>query len=406
MLTHWIWLAELTGLQEQEKLALLQHFSDPEDLFEATQAELEALEWLTPPKRQLLSETREAGLQSAEEILRKCAQKDIHILTYSDSRYPGRLRHIPDPPILLYYKGQLPEFSDNLFLGVVGTRKASTYGLGIAKKLGRQIAGCGGRVVTGMALGIDTMAAAGALWAESPVVGVLGCGVDKVYPASNRQLFDRVLKTGCLISEYPPGTAPAAWNFPRRNRIISGICQGVVVVEAPEKSGALITARQAMEQGRDVFVVPGNVGVASCAGSNALLREGATLITCGWDAVSEYAAQFPDKLHREETPLLPELEPISMAAVAQSPQTFQTPEAFDEKSVDKSASGGYSGVSAAALTGEEGALLQRMPMGEQLLDDTIAASGLPAAQALAILTMLEIKGYTQTLPGKRIIRIM
>ena len=179
---------------------------------------------------------------------------------------------------------------------MVGTRHASPYGMTTAKKMGYQITKCGGIVVSGMAYGIDGMAMKGALTAGAPVVGILGCGAEMVYPPSNRPLFSDVENYGCIMSEFPPGTPPVKWNFPKRNRIISGMSCGVLVVEAPEKSGALITARCAADQGRDVFVVPGNIDVPTFVGSNRLLRDGAIAVSSGWDILSEYQMQFPDKI--------------------------------------------------------------------------------------------------------------
>lgn len=409
MLLSWIWLAEKTGLSAYEKISLLQHFSSPEEILQADEA---ALAEQGNISHEAVNSLMDKDTAAAEKILEACAKGRIHVLCWQDSHYPSRLRHIGDPPLVLYYKGTLPDFENQLFLGVVGTRKASTYGLTSAKRIGRQIGGCGAVVVTGMASGVDTMAANGALAAQAPVVGVLGCGVDMVYPASNRSAYARVAEKGCLISEYPPGTRPYAWNFPKRNRIISGISQGVVVVEAPEKSGALITARQAMEQGRDVFVVPGNIGVASCAGSNALLRDGAIMISCGWDAVSEYTHLFPDKLHPETLSPEPEgslFETVKVAQpVADIPAEEEEWRAFDKKSIDKSPSGGYSGVNenAASLPEQEAAVLACIPVGEHMIDDVIEATGLPPTQALSAMTMLELRGYIQTLPGQRVSRIM
>ena len=209
----------------------------------------------------------------ANGILGDCAAKGIYVLTYQDAAYPNRLKHIPDPPLTLYYQGTLPDFDAEPAVAVVGTRRASAYGCLTARRMGYQIAKCGGLVVSGMAGGVDTLAMKGALLAEQPVVGVLGNGLDVVYPRSNRDLYQDVAWRGCLLSEFPPGTPPIGRNFPRRNRIISGLTCGVVVVEAPARSGALITAQLALDQGRDVFAVPGNVDAACSAGSNGLLRK-------------------------------------------------------------------------------------------------------------------------------------
>ena len=295
MLIHWIWLAHRPGLNDRAKAALLQHFRDPEDIFFADKNAFDHIEGLSA---EAVESLWDKNLIPAEEILEACSREKLHILTYRDAAYPARLKNIADPPIVLYYKGQLPDWDASPVIGVVGTRKASAYGMTTAKRMGYQIAKCGGIVVSGMAYGIDGMAMAGALTAGQPVVGVLGCGADIVYPVSNRGLFRDVEQYGCILSEFVPGTPPAKWTFPKRNRIISGLSCGVLVVEAPEKSGALITARQAVEQGRDVFVVPGNIDNPCCVGSNRLLRDGAIMAESGWDVVSEYEALYTDKIRK------------------------------------------------------------------------------------------------------------
>ncbi len=237
MLIHWIWLATRPDLPDRVKAALLERFYDAEDLYFADSA---AFEDLSPEARASLGDK---DLKEAQKILDACMKRGIGILSFRDAGYPARLKNIADPPVVLYYKGRLPDFDGLPLIGVVGTRRASAYGLTVAKRMGYQIAACGGVVVSGMAFGIDGVAMAAALTAGMPVVGVLGCGADIVYPPSNRALFADTEKNGCILTEFPPGTPPGKWNFPRRNRIISGLSCGVLVVEAPERSGALITAR-------------------------------------------------------------------------------------------------------------------------------------------------------------------
>ena len=320
--------------------------------------------------------------------------------------------------MVLYYKGRLPDFDALPLIGVVGTRKASAYGLTTAKRMGYQIGKCGGIVVSGMAYGIDGMAMSGALTAGRTVVGVLGCGADVVYPLSNRALFRDVEEYGCLLSEFPPGYQPAKWTFPKRNRIISGLSNGVLVVEAPEKSGALITARLAAEQGRDVFVVPGNIDMPSFVGSNRLLRDGAIMVSSGWDVLSEYEALYPDKLHREDAPCQVRAYPDEVLRASEQEkippkvaQTLAYPEKkaglkknLDKKDIDKKSPTAYSDVNSirTALSQEEAAVVAALESGERLVDDVIAETGLTTGKLLAILTMLELKGVIKRLPGKRI----
>ena len=245
MLVHWIWFAHRPDLTDRMKLQLLQHFQDPEEIYFAREDAFLQFEELTQEAQVSL---QDKTLTASEEILEICHREKLQILTYQDSAYPVQLKNIPDPPVLLYCKGSLPDLNGSPAIGVVGTRSASAYGLTTAKRMGYQIGRCGGIVVSGMAKGIDAEAMSGAMMAGAPVVGVLGCGADIVYPLSNRKLFRDTESYGCILSEFAPGTPPVGWHFPKRNRIISGLSCGVLVVEAPEKSGALITARQALDQ--------------------------------------------------------------------------------------------------------------------------------------------------------------
>lgn len=417
MLTHWIWFAHRPGLSDRAKAELLEYFRDPEDVFFADGAAFSSL-----PAAHLTREGCQAledkDLIPAEQILESCAREKLHILTYRDAAYPARLKNIPDPPMVLYYKGQLPDFDAVPLIGVVGTRKASAYGLTTAKRMGYQLGRCGAVVVSGMAYGIDGMAMSGALTAGGCVVGVLGCGADVCYPVSNKALFHDVEQYGCLLSEFPPGTPPAKWNFPRRNRIISGLCNGVLVVEAPEKSGALITARLAAEQGRDVFVVPGNIDMPSFVGSNRLLRDGAIMVSSGWDVLSEYESLYPEKLHesREQPVLRAYPEEVLRASepeeplpkVAQNPrkprEKTDLKKNLDKKAIDKPASTPYSGGNTPTLSDTESAVLEALGTAERLVDEVIAQTGLSTGKLLAVLTMLEIKGVIERLPGKRVRR--
>ncbi|MBO5954289.1 MAG: DNA-processing protein DprA [Oscillospiraceae bacterium] len=382
MLIYWIWLALKADISEQEKLAVLAHFGSPEDVYFAQEQAYSALEALRPEAVAALCDKK---LEEAEKILGLCTRKKIRVLTWHDDLYPSRLKNIADPPLVLYYKGRLPDFDREPMIGVVGTREASAYGLSVARNMGEEIARCGGIVVSGMAAGIDAMATEGALIAEKPAVGVLGCGADRVYPTSNRRLYMKMEQAGCLLTEYPPGTPPYKWNFPRRNRIISGIFCGVLVIEAPEKSGALITARQALEQGRDVYVVPGNIGVTTCAGSNALLRDGAGAVFSGWDVVSEYAHLYPDKIQKIAALTEPSLKSDTKAV-----DNMQQTAYIDEED------------SLSDLNQDERAILAYMRSGEQNIDELIAASGLDTGTVLAALTLLEVKGKVVTLPGRRV----
>ena len=400
MLLHWIWFAELKDISLLHKHRLLERFGDPEELHRMSE---EALLHAGLPEKER-NALLDKDLWKAEQIIARCTKRDIGVLPVADSAYPKRLRNSPDAPIVLYYRGILPDWEARPFIGVVGTRKASAYGLQVAHQLGSQIASCGGFVVSGGAAGGDTAAMQGAMSAGFPVVGVLGCGVDVVYPHSNRKLFEKIVADGCLISEYPPGAEPKPWHFPARNRIISGVSNGVLVVEAPKESGALITARHALEQGRDVFVVPGNINSPTCEGSNALLQEGAAPVLSGWDVVSGYEFLYPGKLQKnlkvslyngEETP----------AQVAQTPVQL-------ENSLNKSAESGKIPIdngekspyielvkNRPALNAEEQAVLTCLTDEPKEASALMDVLDMPAGKVLSVLTMLTVKGYAQKHPG-------
>ena len=400
MLAHWIWLATRSGIGVRSALALLRAFPDIESLYGARAEDYVQAEGVDS---KCLDALCDKSLSEANRILGSCLEKGIHVLTYQDAAYPTRLKHIPDPPLTLYYQGNLPDFDAEPAVAVVGTRRASAYGCMTARRMGYQIARCGGLVVSGAAGGVDTLAMKGALLAERPVVGVLGNGLDVIYPRSNRDLYRDVACRGCLISEFPPGTPPLGRNFPRRNRIISGLCCGVVVVEAPEKSGALITAQLALDQGRDVFAVPGNVDAACSAGSNGLLREGAIVAQSGWDVMEEYQSLFPEKVGPWSGKTLLSSYPRELAELREPPYHFaqETP-INSKKNVDNEDGKPYSELQElmSTLSDDERAVTSCLTDALRHVDDVIAGSGLPAARVLASLTLLEVKGLVVRHPGK------
>ena len=416
MLIHWIWLATRSGMSDRGRMLLLQRYHDAEDIFFASNETYLKQEGITA---EAAASLQDKDLRPAQRILDQCVEKGIHILCWPDAAYPKRLKNIADPPVVLYYKGKLPDFDSLPLIGVVGTRKASAYGLTAAKRMGYQIASCGGIVVSGMAYGIDGMAMRGALTAGAPVIGVLGCGADVLYPASNRSLFADVEHHGCLLTEFPPETPPMKPNFPRRNRIISGLSCGVLVIEAPKISGALITARRAADQGRDVFVVPGNIDVDTCEGSNALLRDGAIAVSSGWDVMSEYEALYPGRIAKADgkstqtaypdevlqAAAQEEKELPKVAQKAKLPGKMGKEKLFGKKKkIDKEDATPYIDAEASMpeLTEPEEKVVALIRGGNTQVDDIIAQADLNAGGILAALTMLEIKGVIRRLPGKRV----
>jgi len=403
VLKYWLWLTTRKKLGNSGVLAILRHFSSPEEAFFAPEERLRGIAGLPDPTPLL-----DKDLSEAEKILQSCYRQGIRILTMQDAAYPERLRSIGNPPAVLYCRGIVPAFDSEPTVALVGTRKASAYGMVQAKRLGYQLGRLGAIVVSGAASGIDALALKGALTAGKPVVGVLGGGVDVVYPAENRGLLKDVAEYGCLMSEYPPGTPALGEHFPVRNRILSGLSLGVVVVEAPRKSGALITAAHALEQGRDVFAVPANVGVASCEGNIQLLKEGAIVVEDGWDVMREYVHLYPGLASREPPRFALTLSPDDTEKNGQNTDARVAsgqliPEKADKKDVDKAENKAYIDVQEIlpGLSPDEQAIVRLLQDGPMHVDDLIDACQLPAGRVLASATLLEVKGCIKRLPGKR-----
>ncbi len=405
MIKHWIWLTTRKGIGTHGGAELLRLFGTAERIYALTKRECEETVGF---QRRWLEPILDKDTSYAEKILIDCDNKEFQVLTYCDELYPERLRNIPDPPAVLYYIGRLPRFDEEAVIGVIGTRNGSVYGMMQAMQFANLIATSGGIVVSGGAKGIDAMATNGALNSLMPTVCVLGSGLDVLYPRCNKEMFQNVIYHGCLISEYPPGTPPLAVNFPQRNRIISGLSLGVLVVEAPEKSGALITANYALEQGRDVFAVPANVGVKHSAGSNRLLREGATMVSDGWEVLSEYQHLFPDKLadgrcvqtmeklHHKRC--CDSMQVYSPVVIPHEPyDSYAAP--LDKKELDKPPVKAYIDESDPQLTDNERTILSLFQAQPLHTDSLVARSKLPAQTVLSTLTILQIKRKVEKLSG-------
>ena len=395
---YWIWLAELENIQLWQKHILLQYFSDPEELYHAKR---EAFLEIPDMTESILNALQDKDLSKCHRILQVCHEKNIYLLTLQDENYPASLRNTKDAPLVLYVKGALPDFNNTPSIAMVGTRQATTYGMTISRRIAAQIAACGGIVLSGGATGNDTMALSGALSTKMPVVAVLAGGLDVVYPKSNTTLFAQIEKQGCLISQYPPGTPHYRWNFPVRNRVLSGLSDGVLVVEAPAKSGALITASAALEQGRDLFAIPGNIDVPSCAGSNALLQDHAHAALSGWDIMKEYASLYPDKVRKAPAPQAVTQEPelLQVATDIAIPKKKTT--ASKKIPVDKAEKSSYSCIEPdlSKLSEQEKAVFLCLAPEPRPVDEIISETGIPSQKVLSILTMLSIRGLAVNHPG-------
>ena len=393
MLKYWVWLAELPRLKGPFRLALLRHFGSPEDIFFADREELLLAEDVPPGQAEL---ALNRDLSAADRILADCQRLGQRILTIQDAEYPQRLRNIFDPPLVLYVKGRMPVMDEEAAIAVVGTRECTPYGTACGERLGRELAASGAVVVTGLARGVDSAAARGALRAGGSVVGVTGGGLDVVYPPENGDLYADVAARGVLLSEYPPGSPPDKAHFPVRNRIMSGLSVAALVVEAPGHSGALITARLALEQGREVYAVPGPIDAPDSVGCNRLIRDGAGLAAEGWDILRDFQERFPEKLRPARK--LPAWTPLPTRRRAE-PRRKPEPAPEPEKAPARRA------VSREGLTDDQIALLGVLePEGPVQVDDLIESTGIPARRVSSALTMLEIDGCVRQHDGKRYTR--
>ena len=373
-------------------------------------------------------------LARASQILDDCERLGIGILTFEDDEYPNALRDIKDPPVLLYYRGELPDFNRQLCIGMVGTRRMSAYGLRNAYRIAYELASVNALVISGMAAGIDGVCAAAALAAKGKTVAVLGCGIDVAYPTHHRRLMEEIAQNGVLLSEYPPTTKPNHYHFPVRNRIISGISQGTVVVEASIRSGSLITAKDAVTQGRDVFALPANVDSNGAEGTNRLLRDGARLVLNTADILEPYSYVYPETLRTEALPeakksSVADLHYLDRLGVIELTTRSLSRSKVDETKVVTPPQGENASPAKkqpakrpskpkkqeepleqitinttpdallSSLDPIQLAVLQAIPDDRAVTADSLGGLGYPYGDVIAALTMLEIMGLVQKLPG-------
>ena len=395
MVKDWIWLTTRKGLGHQGILKVLDYFGSPERAFYADGEQYDQIPGLSALAR---SSLREKAMEVPDRILGDCDRLGLRILTIQDGDYPERLREIPDPPAVLYIRGTLPRFDEEVAIGVVGARKPSPYGEKVAAQLGLELARDGALLVSGIAQGIDSIALKGALQGGGRVVSVLGGGVDVPYPWQNRYLYEDVAAVGALISEYPPGTPPNGEHFPIRNRIISGLALGVVAVECAIHSGTMKTIDHAVEQGRDLFAVPGNIDAPMSEGPNWLLRHGGLAVTCARDILEGYAARFPQKLSKA-VPLSPEAAQQRLEQVREQAEGRAEPSAKAEvvrESVPRSQQ-------KTRFTDDQLAILRIL--GEKgksyTADELVELTQIPARRVLSALTMLQVDSAVQEHPGRR-----
>jgi DNA processing protein len=366
----WLALALTPGLGARMAGKLLREFRSPDAIFEASLTTLEA-QHLPAAVAQAIFSRR--PLSDAAKELAQAQACGCRLLTWDEPEYPARLREIYDPPPLLYVRGNADLLNQHV-LAIVGARRPTPYGNQMAERLSRDLAARGLIIASGLARGIDASAHLGALATPAgTTIGVLGCGIDVIYPKENKRIFEEIEKRGCIISEFPLGTFAAPQNFPIRNRIIAGMSLGVVVVEGAQYSGSLITARLAMEFGREVYGVPGNATQPSSFGPNQLIKQGAKLVMSWEDVVEELP-----------TPIRAELIPVETATSEERSALVEESLAANERPI-------Y------ALLGTDEA---------RHVDDLVEKSGLTSSEVLAALFDLELRGVVRQLPGKQFLKVL
>ena len=414
---YWVWLAEKFGVASKCFPSFVEKYPDPYDVYRLTEEELEYTDGMTDALKARLADK---SLDGAYSILKYCREHKVGIIGYGSAQYPQRLRTIENPPVVLYCLGKLPNMNDGLCLGIVGTRKMSEYGKQTAYKISYELAAANAVVVSGMALGIDGVSACGAISAGGKTVAVLGSGIAKVYPRQHEKLMKIIAQHGAVITEYPPFEAPNGRNFPVRNRIISGLCQGVIVIEGARGSGSLITASKALSQGRELFALPGKVNESNSDGPNELIRNGANVVLSAEDIMGHYDFLYHDvinygkfyKAKRKSDLDESALEKMGVcsscyrkqiAIVADeggntqapsTPSVEQTVTAEPEKTAELD-SGVYESLDKLSKQ-----IFDSLPKDKSFTPDEVStASGIGISEVITSLTMLEISGLVTSVPG-------
>lgn len=355
----WLGLSRIPGVGRITFRKLIAEFGAPEQALSASRDRLRRIAGISDRVIDTITAFPWRGY--AEEELGRAENAGVSIVTLEDPAYPEALRNTPDPPLFLYVKGALPR-EETMAVAIVGTRKPTHYGLTVAHRIAGDLSAHGCLIVSGMARGIDTQAHKGALDAQGGTIAVLGCGIDVPYPPENRELMEQISLTGAVVTENPFGTLPEAGYFPARNRIISGLCRGTVIIEAAEDSGSLITAKYTLEQGRKLFAVPGNIGSPTSRGGNSLIKQGAFLVENAADILSVLGT-VPTAAQHKKTP-----RPLP------------------------------------ALSRDEENVYQCMTSEPKHVDAIMNECRTTAGKLSGVLTTLELKGLAKQLPGKYYVR--
>jgi DNA processing protein len=354
-LRYWIALSVVPDIGPVFAKKLLSLFKTPERIFDAEMDDLLSLEGIGINRAKKIKEF--SLWEIVDKQIKVLEKKGIDVVSLHDPSYPEMLREVEDAPVVLYMKGDIQP-QDRYAIAIVGSRKPTPYGTSVVENISGELASMGFTIVSGMARGIDSISHKGALRAGGRTIAVLGSGLDVPYPSENKGLMDKIAGSGCVISEFPPGTSPDRENFPRRNRIISGLSLGVLVIEATSDSGSLITTGYALEQGREVFAVPGNITASNSEGTNELIKRGAILTRRAEDIVEELAPVLKGFIRTKEKAKI-------------------------------------------EITDEEKKLCNLLSGEPRHIDSISRESGLPTSRVLEILLSLELKGAIRQTMGNR-----
>lgn len=415
---YWLWLSLAVTPGAVTFAKLLEVSSDPEVIYGLDKDELVSI--IGSRSRDLLA-LSDKRLDRAEEILDFCTSRGVGILLYSDPEFPKALRDISNPPVLLYYRGVLPDFEKLFCVSVVGMRRLSDYGRRNAFSIAYDLSRAGATVVSGMAIGIDGVAHAAALSAGGITVAFMGSGIDVCYPSQHKRLAQEIVKTGCVFTEYPPGTRPEKYNFPQRNRLISGISEATLVIEGKERSGALLTARCAKDQGKSLYALPGNVGNVTSELSNLLIKNGASLITGADDIVRDFEEAAQGKLNpfalskRESVDMMSVISALEVSAVSAddaifkpsrkrradvAPERRETETVIYEPREERSErEPSFDGLDETAIK-----IYRKIPIGEGCNIESLIDDELSLRVIMKGLLKLEMGRFVTMLPGERVRR--
>ncbi len=384
LIDYWLWLTLKKSMSAEKIQSLLEYIPSPKEMYNMPKENLLKIKGIS---KKTASELADKSLAEVKTVKDQCRKYNIKIMTFDSPKYPENLKNIPAPPYVLYVRCRKPiNLNEYIRIAVVGNRKSTPYGDDIAKNFAYNLANNGICIVSGMARGIDSSAHKGCIDAGGLTVAVMGCGLDMAYPKENKNLMAKIIETGMAISEYPPGAKPDNWHFPQRNRIISGLSQGTLIVEAPKRSGSLITARYALEQDRDLFAVPGDINTPRSEGPNNLLKECAIPVTSARDIFDYYTISNYE---------------ISKIKNLQKEKGINVSEDYKEqKKEDNIKVANINADFYKDLNDEEKHIISKLtsvPINfEQLLD----ATNLSADKLTSAITLLEIKGKIKSYPGK------